>query len=477
LVLIGPGNNGGDGLVAARHLHDAGAEINIYLLKPRDDEHLAALQQRGVFIAALPDDQGLLTLREWSSSCAVVVDALLGTGVSRTISNTLGVLLATVNEVIRARRTAPPDIIDPSQPIAPAHAPLIVAVDGPTGLNYNTGELDAVALHADLSVTFAYPKIGHVRFPGAGACGELQVADIGTDPALAAEVELELADPLLIRALLPTRPRDAHKGTFGKVLIVAGSTLYTGAPVLAAAAAYRSGAGLVTLATPQAIHAIMASKIDEATFLPLHDQDGVLDAAAFDRVRAAITNYSATLIGPGLTIAARPFIEQLLAQGINATGLVLDADALNILAQIDQWWTRVPAPAILTPHPGEMARLTQLSLGALEADRGEIAIGCAQRWGHVIILKGAFTVIAAPDGRSLILPFANPALATAGSGDVLAGTVAAMRAQGLDAYEAAICGAYLHGAAGESAQRDIGSAGVLAGDLLTRLPQVRRALS
>jgi ADP-dependent NAD(P)H-hydrate dehydratase / NAD(P)H-hydrate epimerase len=149
---------------------------------------------------------------------------------------------------------------------------------------------------------------------------------------------------------------------------------------------------------------------------------------------------------------------------------------LNILAQIDHWWTRVPSPAILTPHPGEMARLTGLSLKEIETDRESVALEYARRWGHVVVLKGAFTVIAAPDGRLILLPFANPALATAGSGDVLAGTIVALRAQGLAAYEAALCGAYLHGAAGEIAHREIGSAGVLAGDLLTRLPQVLRAL-
>jgi ADP-dependent NAD(P)H-hydrate dehydratase / NAD(P)H-hydrate epimerase len=475
LVLVGSGNNGGDGLVAARYLHDAGAEIGVYLLKSRTDEHLSTLRQRGVFIAVLADDQGLRVLREWADSCAVLVDALLGTGVSRSISNALGSLLGTINEVVRARRTATADIIIPSQPTARAHSPLIVAVDGPTGLNYDTGELDPVALPADLSVTFAYPKVGHTRFPGASACGELYVADIGTDPALATDIELELADPALIRSLLPARPRDAHKGTFGKVLIVSGSTLYTGAPILAAEAAYRAGAGLVTLATPRSIHAIMASKINEATFLPLPDRDGVISEEAAPIIHDKLSEYTVTLIGPGLTTQAHNFLDKVLDQA--AGQLVLDADALNILAQIDHWWSRVPGPAILTPHPGEMARLTKLSLTALEADRGEIAIGCAQRWGHVVVLKGAFTVIAAPDGRSLVLPFANPALATAGSGDVLAGTIASMRAQGLAAFEAALCGAYLHGVAGEIARCEIGAAGVLAGDLLSRLPRVLATLA
>ena len=495
LVLVGPGNNGGDGLVAARHLHHAGAAIGVFLLRPREDEHTAALRERGVNITLWSENSP----REWLDSCAVIVDALLGTGTARPIDGDLAQLLIAVKQAVSARRSAVPHLVDPAWPWSPQGKiassrsfdsaalrsgsllamtfPFIFAVDGPTGLNYDTGEIDPLTLPADISVTFAYPKIGHTRFPGAGWCGELIVADIGTDPQLAQEIDRELADPVLIRSLVPARPRNAHKGTFGKVLIVSGSTLYTGAPVLAAEAAYRSGAGLVTLATPQSIHAIIASKINEATFLPLPDQNGALHAAAFDQVRDSIANYTTTLIGPGLTLAARPFIEQLLAHGVGHSAPVLDADALNILAQIDQWWMRVPTPAILTPHPGEMARLTQLNLKEIEANRERIAIEYAERWGHVVVLKGAFTVIAAPDGRSILLPFANPALATAGSGDVLAGTIVALRAQGLPAYEAALCGAYLHGAAGEVAHREIGSAGVVAGDLLTRLPRIQRALS
>jgi NAD(P)H-hydrate epimerase len=482
LVLVGPGNNGGDGLVAARHLHDAGALVVVWMLKPREDGHIAALRERGVMIIE-PDDR----LRPWLAGSEVIVDALLGTGTARPISGDLAHLLDNVKLMLSIRRSDP-GLVDPawpsSLPMRPQRSakeweevlPLVVAVDGPTGLNYDTGEIDPLTLPADISVTFAFPKIGHTRFPGADVCGELIVADIGTAPQLAQEIDRELADPVLIRSLLPARPRDAHKGTFGKVLIVSGSTLYTGAPVLAAEAAYRSGAGLVTLATPQSIHAIIASKINEATFLPLPDQDGALNAAAFDQARDAILNYTATLIGPGLTVDARPFIEQLLARGVGQSAVVLDADALNILAQIDQWWTHVPSPAILTPHPGEMARLTQLSMKEIEANREKAAIEYAGRWGHVVVLKGAFTVIAAPDGQSILLPFANPALATAGSGDVLAGTIVGLRAQGLPAYEAALCGAYLHGAAGEIASRDIGTAGTLAGDLLMRLPRARQAL-
>jgi NAD(P)H-hydrate epimerase len=475
LILVGPGNNGGDGLVAARRLHDAGATVGVYLIKPREDEHIAALRERGVFMANLPDDHRGRSLRLWLSNCDVIVDALLGTGASRPITGELATLLRVVSSAVTERRSAPPDLVNPAWPAAASHAPLLVAVDGPTGLNYDTGELDPLAVPADISVTFAYPKIGHTRFPGAAACGELIVADIGADPKLAKDVTSEIADPTLVRSLLPARPANAHKGTFGKTLIVSGSTLYTGAPILAATAAYRAGAGLVTLATPRSIHAIMAGKMNEATFRPLSEQAGALNAAAAAELRSFIEEYDVALIGPGLTLEARSFMEALLTHRLTVP-LVLDADALNSLAPIDQWWTRVNGPAILTPHPGEMSRLTKLSLAAIAADRLGVAIEYAKIWGHVVVLKGAFTVIAAPGDRSISLPFANPALATAGSGDVLAGAIAAMVSQGLKPFEAALCGAYLHGAAGELARREIGPAGVLAGDLLSRLPQVLNAL-
>ena len=472
LVLVGPGNNGGDGLVAARYLHDAGVAVSVYLLKPREDAgaHLAALRTRHVPIIA-PHTLETSHVQQYD----VIVDALLGTGASRPITGDLANLLRLVASVVADRRNVTPDLINLALPEPASRAPLMVAVDGPTGLNYDTGELDPLTVPADVSVTFAYPKIGHTRFPGAGACGELIVADIGTDPKLADDVTMEIADPALIRSLLPARPANAHKGTFGKTLIVSGSTLYTGAPILAATAAYRAGAGLVTLATPKSIHAIMASKIDEATFRPLPDQSGVVSAEAAAEVRALIETYDVALIGPGLSLDALPFIEALVTAGLNGS-TVLDADALNCLAQIDQWWTRVKSTAILTPHPGEMSRLTQLSLKAIEADRASVAIEYAQRWGHVVVLKGAFTVIAAPDGRSITLPFANPALAMAGSGDVLAGTIAAMVSQGLPAFEAAVCGGYVHGVSGELARRAIGAAGVLAGDLLRCLPQAIRQI-
>jgi hydroxyethylthiazole kinase-like uncharacterized protein yjeF len=340
-------------------------------------------------------------------------------------------------------------------------------------------------------VTFAYPKLGHFRFPGAGALGELVVADIGIDPALAADVKLEVLTPDTVRAWLPSRPLDAHKGTFGKALIVAGSVNYTGAAYLAGAAATRAGAGLVTLALPAAIHTAIAARLAEATYLLLHHELGVIAAEAAHVLAEHVQAYDALLLGPGLghERETEAFIELLLGGtgGRRRMGfvgaersavpapilppLVVDADGLNILANMKDWPKRLPPGSILTPHPGEMARLTGCPVSEVQADRVAIAQSQAATWGQVVVLKGAYTVVAAPDGRTAIEPFANPGLATAGTGDVLAGTIVALQAQGLDTFEAAAAGAYLHGLAGELARAEVGAAGMTAGDVLARLPQ------
>jgi NAD(P)H-hydrate epimerase len=368
--------------------------------------------------------------------------------------------------------------------------PYIVAVDGPTGLDYDTGALDDAAIPADLTVTFAHPKVGHFRFPGAAALGELDVADIGTDPGLADKVTLQTATAGLVRSWLPPRPPDAHKGTFGKALIVAGSVNYTGAAYLAGAAATRAGAGLVTLALPSVIHSSVAARLTEATYLLLPHELGVIAAGATRVLSEQIPSYDALLLGPGLgqERETRTFVEALLdgkekhrylgfgnnterAEAPTLPPLVIDADGLNILATMEDWPKRLPPGSVLTPHPGEMARLMGCSAADVQADRLAVARSQASAWNHIVVLKGAYTIIAAPDGKAIIIPFANPGLATAGTGDVLAGTIVSLRAQGVDGFAAATVGAYLHGLAGELAREEIGTAGMVAGDVLAHLPQ------
>jgi hydroxyethylthiazole kinase-like uncharacterized protein yjeF len=501
LVLVGPGNNGGDGLVAARHLSKAGAQIVCYLWKsrPDDDPNLAAVQQCNIHCIASDNDGNGKTLHKALRNVDVIIDALLGTGIKRPIKGTLKRLLDTVGQVVQERRKAPTGHLARLVPCLDAArdadipSPFIVAVDVPTGLDCDTGAVDPAILRADLTVTFAAAKRGQFCFPGADLVGELVIADIGIDPALSQDIQTEIAIPQSIGALLPLRPTNAHKGTFGKAMIVAGSANYTGAPFLAAAAAARVGTGLVTLAPPQSIHPILATKLSEATFLLLPHDMGVLVPGATKVLFPKLKDYTALLVGPGLGQEKQTFafVHQLLGMALpqqprpigfqrskeptpremELPPLVIDADGLNALAGTTEWWISVPENSILTPHPGEMARLTARDRAEINDNRLTVASEYAHKWGQIVVLKGAHTVIAAPDGRITVMPFANPGLATAGTGDVLAGTIVGMLAQGLSAFDAAVCGAYLHGLAGEMAVRQLGRAGTLASDLLPLLPK------
>jgi hydroxyethylthiazole kinase-like uncharacterized protein yjeF len=513
LVLVGPGNNGGDGLVAARYLAEAGAEVSCYLLKPRaeEDPNFQAVRKLELFAADATDDQRWRVLRQLVAGADVIIDALLGTGVRLPLKGTVAELLEQVKAGLKARhaeQVAARGLTGPGRPHATPPDPLVVAVDGPSGLDYDDGELDPQALPADLTVTFAYPKQGHFLFPGAAACGELVVADIGVDPKLAqrllGEARVEVATPAMVAALLPGRSPNSHKGTFGKALLVVGSINYTGAAYLAASGATRVGAGLITLAVPAAIHGALAAKISEATYLILPQAMGIVAPDAVELLLEMVEEYQAMLLGPGLTQEkeATEFVHKLFRTdahskrkkriGFQANDmsqdeemgeaesslppLVVDADGLNALAQLEdeEWWKWLPAPSVLTPHPGEMARLMGAKTGEVQADRLGVAKDMAAQWGHVVLLKGAYSIVADPDGRAVVLPFATSALASAGSGDVLAGAIVGLMAQGLSPFDAALAGAYLHGLAGCWAGEEIGPAGSVASDLLPRLPRALR---
>lgn len=498
LVLVGPGNNGGDGLVCARYLHDAGANVAIYLWKrePRDDdENFRLCVERQIPVTRAEEDNDFNELKKRINECDIIVDALLGTGVTRPIEGLLKDLLTVIktqspNHPISQFPNHPLTQPVPSLDTRPS-SPTIVAVDLPSGLNPDTGALDPVSLNADLTVTFAFPKVGQFAFPGANAVGELVIADIGIPAEWADEKSPDVATTHEIKAMLPARPRDSHKGTFGKAMLCVGSANYVGAAFLAGSAATRAGAGLVTLAVARTIYPMIASALHETTFVVLPDDLGALIPDAIPVLRERLTDYDAMLIGCGFGRDPKTieFVQRLLdtkpksqmgfptkseerkTEPTPLPPLVIDADALFALAQAGEWWTRLkPNTAILTPHPGEFATLTGLSRNEIQANRIEVAKKFAAQWQQIVVLKGAFTVIASPDGRATILPFATPALATAGTGDVLAGTIVAMLAQKLNPYDAAIVGAYLHGLAGIIAEKEIGRAGVVAGDLIARLP-------
>ena len=488
VVLCGSGNNGGDGLVAAHRLAEAGASVSIYALKPLDetDAKVQRLRERGLLVVDAENDQRWRVLKNLMGGVTVLVDAVFGTGARLPITGRPADLFKQVVKLLEERAGEPP---------------LRVAIDCPSGLDCDTGALDPNALPADVTVTFAAAKRGQFTFPGAEAVGELVVADIGlANLALPAmeSVQLTLATDEMVRALLPARPRNAHKGTFGRVLVAAGSVNYTGAAYLSASAAYRVGAGLVTLAVVPPVYGILAGHLPEATWLMLPQEQGVIAGAAADLLRANYAHTQALLLGPGLGLepVTADFVRRWLSadEGVGQRRgqfgfalasaalisslddkpkmppTVVDADGLKLLARVDGWAHLLPRQTVLTPHPGEMAVITGLDKNAIEADRIGTARKYAAEWGLVVVLKGAFTIVAAPDGRTVLQPFATAALARAGTGDVLAGAIAGLMAQGLPAFEAAVAGAYLHGQAGVLAAQALGTtASVLASDIVEGL--------
>ena len=510
-VLVGSGNNGGDALVAANFIAaESEHEVNLYLYKPRaaDDPVFAPTQEAGLFVAEAPDDQQYRVLKNMIASSQVIIDGLLGIGFKPPVKGKLAKLLSNVREAINAaHRAGPrPTYETPAAPRAmKPHWPYVIAVDCPSGLDCDTGALDKVTLPADETMTFAAIKRGQVRFPGAGVGGVLRVGDIGLPKGLPSQdrVTLEMPAAADIKARLPQLPPDAHKGTFGKTMIVAGSLNYTGAAALAARAAYRVGAGLVTVGAPGPIITTLATQIPEATWVLLPHDMGVFSEGAARVLYEEVEGYQALLLGPGWgrEKTTREFLRQLLtpeaesnptshrigftpasassnkaqsqsedAPAKRLPALIIDADGLNLLSEIENWWEHLPPDTILTPHPGEMARLTGMARDEVQADRIGLAQEKAAAWQCIVLLKGAHTVIAAPDGRVVVLPFVEPALATAGTGDVLAGAITSLHGQGLGAFDAAIVGGYLHGLAGTLAAQTVGNRrSVMAGDVLAAL--------
>jgi len=474
LVLCGPGNNGGDGLVAARHLKEWAADVTVYLLKGReaDDEVFKASQGVGIPMIVEGEADARKRLGDALGGAELVIDALLGTGRGRVIEAPLSGVLEALREA-RGRRLPPK----------------LLAVDVPTGVDADTGATDSVAAAADGTVALGFSKVGLHVLPGSRMAGRVEVVDIGIPPCEGSDSgETEVLTRRWAQDRLPERPADAHKGTFGSVMVVAGSPRYTGAAYLACTGSMRVGAGLTTLACGKSIHPILAGRLAEATFEVLDDKDGELSAQEAGVVARAVDGrYESALIGPGLGQSGyvQAFVKALLpglgagteepgARGLRA--VVIDADGLNNLAKIEGWPSLLKAPTILTPHPGEFSRLTGLAMEEVLADRLGLARKYATEWGVTVLLKGAPTVAAAADGRARINAFVNPGMATAGTGDVLAGVIAGFVAQGVEPFDAACLGLYVSSWAGEMVRKEMGSAGMLAGDVAAALPRAMRDL-
>lgn len=485
-ALVGSGNNGGDALVALEALVAAGWQAQAYLVRPRPEKDvlLKRAQSAGVQVVTADEDEDLRKLAGWLENSNVLLDGVLGTGIKLPVKEEIARVLRAVNQS--------------------GSVPHVVAIDCPSGVDCDSGEVGEDTIPAEVTVCMQAIKQGLLRYPAFDLAGELRVVDLDLPENLEAarEVKLFMADGETVARYIPERPDTAHKGTFGTLLIAAGSTYYTGAALLSARAAYRIGTGLVRLAVPAPLHTTLAGQFPEATWLLLPHEMGMIAESAADLVFKNLDRITALLVGPGLgseeTTAA--FMEKLLtgapsssrlasfgfltAQAVKPSEkpvklppMVVDADGLRLMARLKNWPELLPPGSILTPHPGEMSALTGLTVEQVQADRLETAHKYAQEWKTTVILKGALTVIADENGRASIIPVATSALAKAGSGDVLAGLVAGLLAQGRPAWEAAIAGAWIHAQAGLQAAESLGSpAPVLASDVLEAVPQVLWAL-
>ncbi len=481
--LIGPGNNGGDTLIALTALLGEGWKARAYLVKRKKDDLVKQFTEAGGEI--LSGANAFEKLAESIESSDVLLDGILGTGTQLPLKKDLAELLTEIN-----------DILDGLE-----DAPFIVAVDCPSGVDCDSGETAEETIPADLTVTMQAVKQGLITLPAFEYIGDLQVVDIGLPDDLPSfdDVKTEVADEDYVAGLLPDRLPDSHKGTFGTALIAAGSAHYTGAALLAGEAAYRSGTGLVTMAVPASIHLALAGQLPEATWVLLPHHMGMIAGGGAEVLAKNFHKASALLLGPGFGTeeSTREFIENLLegkystkksaprigfvhTEADEKTGsdaklppMIVDADGLKLLAQIKDWHKKLPAFSILTPHPGEMAVLTGLTKEEIQEDRQAIAAKYAKAWGHIVVLKGAFTVVASPYENITVIPVATPALARAGTGDVLAGLIVGLRTQGLDAYDSAVAGAWIHAQAGLYAADDLGTtASVMAGDVLNSISDV-----
>ena len=466
-VVAGRGNNGGDGFVIGRYLMEMGVSVSFFLLSTRDrvqgdaranmDLVLALLAEhsRSQFIE-IPDQEALEAITEILLDHDLFVDAIFGTGLNSDVRGIYRDVIERINDSGKA----------------------IFSVDIPSGINADTGTVCGVAIQADATATFAFAKAGHILYPGNFHTGDLEVIDIGIPGhiAKAQSPDIFLPEPHDIAGLIPARDFNAHKGSFGHLLVLAGSTGKTGAAALCANAAMRTGAGLVTLGVPEGLMPVMEPMVIEPMTTSLaQSPSGGLGAAALDDIITLLADKSAVALGPGMGTdpGTRELIKSIMA--IASIPMVIDADGLNCIANDPDILDTVKAPVILTPHPGEMARLTGKTTADIQQNRMKTARNFAERHKVILVLKGAQTLVACPDGAVFICPTGNPGMACGGMGDVLTGMIAAFIAQDLPPESAALAGVYVHGLCGDLLS-EAHAFGFPASDMVTGIPRALNTL-
>jgi len=451
IVLCGGGHNGGDGFVVARKLRSVGAEVRVVILSDpsRYDEapslHLEMVRRMGIPVAVKPPLDEIAQALGW---CHIVVDAMLGTGLSREVG---GVYREVIEQVNAAPRP-------------------VVAVDIPSGVDGNTGQVLGVAVEADLTVTFGLPKRGNLLYPGYELGGDLYVTHISFPPELWDDPAISVATNEPVP--LPARRPDGHKGSFGDALFIAGAAGYYGAPALAALAHLRAGGGYARLAAPRSVVPHLATIAPEVVFVPQPETaEGTLSADAMDRLLELAERLDFAVVGPGLSL--HPETQELTRRlvAVLPGPVLVDGDGLTAVAADSSVLGQRPAGStVLTPHPGEMARLTGRSTAEILADPIPVLQRTAGELGAIVVLKGAHSLIGTPDGRVFINGSGNSGMATAGSGDVLTGTISALLGLGLGLEAAVRTGVFLHGHAGDLAAEETGEDGVTARTIAGFLP-------
>ena len=476
-ILVGKGNNGGDGLVIARQLVHAGRDAHLFLVSPPDSFtgeaqiNLQIAKNLGLHIEEILTDAALgseffkqrSTSLNLITSCELLVDAIFGTGLRGTVSGSIATVIDSINSL-------------PTP---------VLSVDLPSGLDADKGHPLGTCVKADRTVTIGLPKRGLLVHPGAELAGKLEVVDIGFPEQVvdAQNIKVNWTTTAQVSQWMPPRPTASHKGTYGRVLVVAGSTGMTGAAALASEAALRAGAGLVTLATPKHLNPILEGLLPEVMTLPLPETDaGSLSVSATSAILEFSKKTKSVLaIGPGLsqhqdTVAlVHQVVRENREQGLNLR-MVVDADGLNAVAQAPEMISLFDREAVLTPHPGEMSRLTNTSVPSLEADRIRTAQQFASEHNLTLVFKGAPTVTGLPNGDVWINSTGNPGMATGGMGDVLTGIIAGLMAQGHSSETAAVLGVYIHGLAGDIAAEALGMHGLIASDVLKAVPRAISSL-
>jgi len=462
-AIAGRGNNGGDAFAAARLLHCKGADVRVYLVGSKSGIsgdaliNLCILERIGIRIIELFDEKQFDAFCMDIEKSQLILDGLFGTGLTREVSG----IAATVIDRVNALRKP------------------VLSIDIPSGIDGTNGTVKGAGIKAATTVTFCLPKIGLVLHPGCEYTGKLVVADIGIPPCAIGKQDIctELIDTAEVINMLPQRTENSNKGDYGRVFLVTGSAGMTGSGCLASMAALRSGTGLVYTGVPASLAHIYGSRLTEPIVLPLEDGgSGCLAAESISRILTHMKRMDAAAIGPGLTCTEhiKEIVEKIIKE--STIPLVLDADALNAISGNTEILKGLSADAVVTPHPGEMARLTGLDIQDVQADRTGVSKRFAKEYGVTVVLKGSRTVVAQPDGHVFVNPAGNAGMATAGTGDVLTGIITGLLAQGAAVGDAAAAGVFLHGLAGDIAAEKLGMHSMLASDLLIHLPQAFRKI-